>query len=135
MALGDLIPKKRRDELAARVDFEHPFDALHREMDSLFNSFARGMDIVPFGPGAKAGGFMPKVNVAEDDKAVMVTAVEPQSPADLAGIVRGTLIIEANGKPVGSPAEFEAVLAQRGDGVILRILEGKRSRYLRLRRR
>jgi serine protease Do len=68
-------------------------------------------------------------------RAVMVTAVEPQSPADLAGIVRGTLIIEANGKPVGSPAEFEAVLAQRGDGVILRILEGKRSRYLSLRRR
>ncbi len=77
MAIGDLIPKKRRDELAARVDFEHPFDALHREMDSLFNSFAKGMDIVPFGPGAKAGGFMPKVNVVEDDKALTITAELP----------------------------------------------------------
>jgi len=66
-------------------------------------------------------------------RAVMVTAVEPQSLADLAGIVRGTLILEANGQPVGSPAEFEAVLAKGGDGVVLRILDGGRSRYLSLR--
>jgi hypothetical protein len=38
-----------------------------------------------------------------------------------------------NGQPVGSPAEFEAVLAEGGDGVVLRILEGGRSRYLNLR--
>lgn len=77
MAIGDLIPKKRRDELATRFDFEHPFDALHREMDSLFNSFAKGMDIMPFGLGIRQGGFMPKVNVAEDEKALTVTAELP----------------------------------------------------------
>jgi len=77
MALGDLIPKKRRDELATRVNFEHPFEALHREMDSLFNTFAKGMDIEPFGLITQQSGFMPKVNVAEDDKAVNVTAELP----------------------------------------------------------
>ncbi|HSV26920.1 MAG TPA: Hsp20/alpha crystallin family protein [Sedimentisphaerales bacterium] len=77
MVIGDLIPKKRRDELTSRVDLENPFEALHREMDSLFNSFAKGMDIVPFGLGIRQSGFMPKVNVAEDEKALTVTAELP----------------------------------------------------------
>jgi serine protease Do len=66
-------------------------------------------------------------------KAVVVTAVEPQSLADLAGIVPGTLILEANRQSVGSPAEFASALRAGGDGVVLRILDGGRSRYLSLR--
>jgi HSP20 family protein len=77
MTLVDITPKKIRNELAARMGSENPFDALHREMDSLFNSFTKGMDIAPFGLIARQSGFMPRVNVAEDDKAVTVTAELP----------------------------------------------------------
>jgi len=66
-------------------------------------------------------------------KAVVVTEVEPQSLADLAGIGPGTLILEANGRPVGSPADLDSALAQGADGVVLRILQGGLSRTLTLR--
>jgi serine protease Do len=66
-------------------------------------------------------------------KAVLVTQVESGSVADLAGIVRGTLILEANGRPVGGPAELAAALEGGGSSLVLHILEGGRSRYLSLR--
>jgi serine protease Do len=66
-------------------------------------------------------------------KVVVVIAVEPQSVADLAGISPGTLVLEVNGRTVGSPAEFAAALAEGRDGVALRILDGGPSRSLSLR--
>jgi len=70
---------------------------------------------------------------ARVDKAVLVTAVERGSLAALAGIAPGSLILEVNRKPVGSPAEFAAALADAGSGATLRLQENGRSRLVTLR--
>ena len=66
-------------------------------------------------------------------KAVLVTAVQPRSLAALAGITPDTLILEANRKPVGSPAEFAAAMGDSEGSVLLRLAENGRSRFVTLR--
>ena len=66
-------------------------------------------------------------------KAVLATSVEPGSLAAMAGIGPGTLILEANRKPVGSPGEFSAALGEAAGSVLLRILDNGNSRYVTLR--
>ncbi len=68
-------------------------------------------------------------------KAVVVTGVAPRSVAALAGIAPGTLILEVNRRPVGSPDEFAAALVESGDAgsVLLRIGDNGRSRQVTLR--
>ncbi len=66
-------------------------------------------------------------------KAVLVTAVEPGSLAAMAGIVPGTLILEVNRKPVGSPGEFAAALGEGGGEVVLRLADNGRVRQITLR--
>ena len=68
-------------------------------------------------------------------KAVVVTGVAPRSVAALAGIAPGTLILEVNRRPVGSPDEFAAALVESGDAgsVLLRIADNGRSRQVTLR--
>jgi serine protease Do len=68
-------------------------------------------------------------------KAVLVTAVAPQSPAARAGIAPGTLILEVNRKSVGNPVDFAAALAgSRANGsVLLRLADSGSSRYVTLR--
>ena len=43
-------------------------------------------------------------------RGVVVSAVEPDSPADLAGFEEGDLVLEANGKDIAGPADLGAVL-------------------------
>jgi HSP20 family protein len=77
MALGNIIPKKS-SELSLRKGFEYPFEALHREMDRLFDNFSRGNEIEPLGwLSLRETGFSPKVNVTEDDQSIRVTAELP----------------------------------------------------------
>jgi len=66
-------------------------------------------------------------------KAVQVTGVEPRSLAAMAGIGPGALILEVNRKPVGSPAEFAAALAESASSALLRIGENGFSRQVTLR--
>ena len=66
-------------------------------------------------------------------KAVVVSAVDPGSLAARAGIQPGTLILEANRKPVASPAEFAAALGETPGSVVLRILDNGGSRQITLR--
>jgi serine protease Do len=70
---------------------------------------------------------------ARVDKAVLVTAVERGSLAAMAGIAPGSLILEVNRIPVGSPAEFAAALAEASHGAVLRLQENGRSRLVTLR--
>jgi S1-C subfamily serine protease len=58
---------------------------------------------------------------------VQVASVAPGSPADQAGLVPGDHLVQANGRRLGTPLDFEAVLldAKVGDGVEL-FLEGVR---------
>jgi HSP20 family protein len=74
MALGDLVPwKRRRHDLDLRRDDESPFHSLTREMNRLFDDFRSRFDLEPFGfSRGEAGGFMPSVDVTEDDKEVRI---------------------------------------------------------------
>jgi serine protease Do len=66
-------------------------------------------------------------------KAVVVSAVDPGTLAARAGIQPGTLILEANRKPVASPAEFAAALGETPGSVELRLLDNGGSRQITLR--
>lgn len=52
---------------------------------------------------------------------VLVTAVEAGSPADKAGIQRGDIILEADGKAVNTPPELAAAINARKSGDTLRL--------------
>jgi HSP20 family protein len=74
MTLRDLVPW-RRNEMAREGD---PFNALHRELDDLFDRFFGNGDLVPWSGRAWAGApFSPSVDVDETEKEVRVTAELP----------------------------------------------------------
>ncbi|HET6184819.1 MAG TPA: Hsp20/alpha crystallin family protein [Acetobacteraceae bacterium] len=78
MALTDLVPWSRSRSVAAprSADEGDPFLALHREMNRMFDDFARG-----FGIGMPArfgvGGNWPTVEVSETENEVKVVAELP----------------------------------------------------------
>src|ERR1700736_1815085 len=81
MAIKDLIPWNNN---RGRVGFQrgtdiHPFFALHREMNRLFDDVFRGFDLAPFGPSARAmdGLGWPQIDIDETDKEVRITAELP----------------------------------------------------------
>ena len=50
----------------------------------------------------------------------MVVNVAPGSPADLAGIMRGDVIVEINKKPVKNTADYNsAIKSAKGDVLVL----------------
>jgi len=55
---------------------------------------------------------------------VVVSEVEPGSPAERASIARGDVVTQVDGQPIGSPDEFETRVEDRGPGdrVRLRVL-------------
>lgn len=71
----------------------------------------------------------------EDEEGVVVTSVEPGSPADMAGIESGNLIQEVNRKKVKNIGQFEeAIDKASGKGtVLLLVSDGQYSRYVALR--
>ena len=77
MAIKDLIPWNNRGR---EVDFRrntdvHPFFALHREMNRMFDDVFRGFDLAPFGASRTLG--WPQIDVDETDKEVRITAELP----------------------------------------------------------
>jgi len=79
MSIKDLIPWKRKKEVAVQREDEHPFLSLQKEMNSLFdNFFDRGFNLEPFGFGdGKLDAFSPRVNIADKEKEVQVTVELP----------------------------------------------------------
>jgi HSP20 family protein len=75
MALN-LVPWRKRHDLARRSEDGDPFTALQREMNRMFEEFHRGLGLAPLGRETW-GGFTPLVNVTENDKEVCVTAELP----------------------------------------------------------
>jgi HSP20 family protein len=56
----------------------HPFFALHREMNRMFDDVFRGFDLVPFGPARAMDGLgWPQIDIDETDKEVRITAELP----------------------------------------------------------
>jgi len=70
----------------------------------------------------------------EDETGVLVTNVEPGSPAANAGIARGALILEVNRKPVTSPEQIKQALLDNPDRPLLLLVRHKdATRYLALK--
>ncbi len=76
MPLRDLIPTRRGERrVSARREEEHPFYALQRRMNDMFDSFFRDFAAEPFGEWRDK--FAPHIDVKEDDKELTVTAELP----------------------------------------------------------
>ncbi len=74
MNIRDLIPFGRKNIEVIRKD-GNPFAAMQREINSIFDAFNStwGISAVP----SFAGSFMPRLDLTEDAKAVIVTAELP----------------------------------------------------------
>jgi len=81
MAIKDLIPwnDKGRDVGFQRATDVHPFLALHREMNRMFDDVFRGFDLAPFGLGSRTlnGLNWPQIDIDETDTEVRITAELP----------------------------------------------------------
>lgn len=78
MAFTDLIPWSRsRDVPVPRQSEEHPFLALHREMNRVFDDFLRGFDWpTAVAPGWSVGRW-PNLDLSETDKEFKIVAELP----------------------------------------------------------
>jgi len=78
MSLTDLVPWARNRSVATQKFSEEgdPFLALHREMNRIFDNFARGFSFGPPTRVSNSGGW-PNVEVRETDKEVEVVAELP----------------------------------------------------------
>jgi S1-C subfamily serine protease len=54
-------------------------------------------------------------------EAVIVSEVEANTPAAAAGVKRGMLISQVDGRPVGTPRDFRAAVAEKSGAVKLNL--------------
>jgi len=73
MALTDLVPWKWGEKQVSVRREEDPFLARREEMDRIFDDFFRSSELGYFG----GAGFSPRVNVAEKEDKVLVSAELP----------------------------------------------------------
>src|ERR1700704_6905829 len=105
MAIKDLIPWNnggREVGFQSGADI-HPFFALHREMNRMFDDVFRGFDLAPFGPSSNSrnGLGWPQIDIDETDKEVRITAELPgleEKDVSLE-IASGVLSISGEKKP------------------------------------
>jgi serine protease Do len=71
----------------------------------------------------------------EGDEGVVVTNVQPEGPADRAGLRRGDVILEMNRQPIRRLDEVKAILSKLKDNdlVLLRVRRGDQASFLTLR--
>jgi HSP20 family protein len=96
VALRDLVPRRREERgLAARRE-EDPWLAMHEEMERMFEDFFQGAEMDIIGDS----GFSPRVNVAEQEDKVLVSAELPGlEEADIdVSLSRDTLTISGEKK-------------------------------------
>jgi serine protease Do len=69
---------------------------------------------------------------ADAQGGVLVTEVQAGSPAELAGLRRGDVVVELAGKPMDSPRRFRNLVAQAGAGTKLAIGVQRQAQRLQL---
>jgi len=75
MRLRNLLPAVNRPLVR---DDDHPFYAIQRQMNSLFDDFFSGFDALPRRPAADGfGAFSPSIDVKEGDKEFVIRAELP----------------------------------------------------------
>ncbi len=77
MAIRDLIPWSKTQELAPARDSFDPFLTLHREMNRLFDDVFRGFGNPGLSPSMDGRLGWPKVELSETDRALTVSAELP----------------------------------------------------------
>lgn len=77
MAIRDLIPWSRNQELAPVRGSYDPFMTLHREMNRLFDDVFRGFGSTGLSPLTEGQFGWPKIELSETDKALTITAELP----------------------------------------------------------
>ena len=76
--IKNLLPTVwRKSETPVRGSDDHPFFALHREMNRMFDDFFHSFDLTPFGGGRSFATFSPSVDIREDEKEVSIKAELP----------------------------------------------------------
>lgn len=78
-------------------------------------------------PAARSGIAALGLSFESAENGALITSVQPTTAADAAGLVAGSVVIEANGEPVKSAADLARLLAtaEPGDVVLLRVeIEG-----------
>ncbi len=83
--------------------------------------------------GASLGTAQPKAEATpgaasqDESKGVLVLSVQAGSPAEKAGVVRGDILLEANGTPVNTTEALQGLVAARspGDTVTLKLRHGE----------
>ena len=66
----------------------------------------------------------------EGDQGVLITRIDPEGPAAEANLRVGDLVVEADGKEVGSVKEFEELVGKMKSGKVLRLLIQRRATLL-----
>ncbi len=66
----------------------------------------------------------------ESDKGVLITRIDPEGPAAEANLRVGDLVVEADGKEVGTVKEFEGLVDKMAAGKVLRLLIQRRATLL-----
>jgi serine protease Do len=68
---------------------------------------------------------------AQPPRGLFVRGVDPDGPADRAGLEIGMVLTDANNRPLANLADFRAALADRGPdkGLVLRILKGAKAGF------
>jgi serine protease Do len=74
-----------------------------------------------------------RLGISEDTRGVVVSSVDPESPADEAGLQRGDVIVEVNRKPVDGLASFRDQIGKKKKGALLVVRRGDSERLVPLR--
>ncbi len=122
MALTDLVPWARNRSVAPQrfSDEGDPFLALHREMNRMFDDFARGFGLTQPARFGLSGGW-PHVEVSETEKEVRVVAELPgveQNDVELS-LADGVLTIKGEKKSESKGALY----SERWEGRFQRSLQ------------
>ncbi len=75
MRLKSIVPFSKKS-VPIKRELESPFALLRKEIDNIFDNLFKGFEMEPYFSGRR-DGFIPSVDVVEDDKEIRVSAELP----------------------------------------------------------
>jgi len=117
----NMIPRRKRDEGAG---VSHPVELFRRQMDRLFEDFWGESGLMNrFASGEAA--FLPRVDVAESDKEVVITAELPglsEKEVEVS-LTRGQLVLSGQKKSEREEQDKSYHLVERSYGSFQRVVD------------